>query len=338
MSYYVGIDLHSDNNFIGIIDKKDCRILSKKLPNDLDVVLNTLKPFKRKIKGVVIESTYNWYWLVDGLMDKKYKVHLANPSQMQQYSGMKYTDDKWDSFWLAHMLRLGILPEGYIYPKDIRPIRDLLRKRMMLVQHRTAYILSLQSLVNRNTGRKLKGNEAKKLGEEELKIMFSDKHLVMSAQSNCNLMEFLAGQIGAIEKAAIKEVKLRYPFEQLLTVPGIGNILGITIMLETGDINRFQSVSNYSSYCRCVSSKKVSNGKKKGENNKKNGNKYLAWAYVEAANFMKRYCPQARSWHQHKVSKTNQIVATKALSNKVARACYFIVKGQADFDSGMLFR
>jgi hypothetical protein len=137
MSYYVGIDLHSNNNFVGIIDKKDCRILSKKLPNDLGIVLNTLKPFKRQIKGVVVESTYNWYWLVDGLMDNKYKVHLANPSQIQQYSGMKYTDDKWDSFWLAHMLRLEILPEGYIYPKDIRPIRDLLRKRMMLVQHST---------------------------------------------------------------------------------------------------------------------------------------------------------------------------------------------------------
>ncbi len=198
MSYYVGIDLHSDNNFIGIIDKKDCRILSKKLPNDLDMVLNTLKPFKRKIKGVVVESTYNWYWLVDGLMDKKYNVHLANPSQMQQYSGMKYTDDKWDSFWLAHMLRLGILPEGYIYPKDIRPIRDLLRKRMMLVQHRTAYILSLQSMVNRNTGWKLKARETKKLDEGELNIMFSDKHLVMSAQSNCNVMEFLDGQIDVI--------------------------------------------------------------------------------------------------------------------------------------------
>ncbi len=338
MSYYVGIDLHSDNNFIGIIDKKDCRILSKKIPNDLDTVLNTLKPFKRKIKGVVVESTYNWYWLVDGLMDKKYKVHLANPSQMQQYSGMKYTDDKWDSFWLAHMLRLGILPEGYIYPKEIRPIRDLLRKRMMLVQHRTAYILSLQSMVNRNTGRKLKASETKKLDEGELNIMFPDKHLVMSAQSNCNVMEFLNGQINEIEKAVIKEVKLRYPFEKLLTVPGIGDILGITIMLESGDMNRFEAVSNYSSYCRCVSSKKVSNGKKKGENNKKNGNKYLAWAYVEAANFIKRYCPQARSWHQRKASKTNQIVATKALSNKIARACYFIIKDQADFDPEMLFK
>ena len=270
-------------------------------------------------------------------MDKKYKVHLPNHAGMEQYSGMKYTDDKWDSFWLAHMLRLGILPEGYIYPKDIRPTRDLLIKRMMLVQHRTAYILSLQSMVNRNTGRKLKGSETKKLGEGEIKRMFSDKHLVMSAQSNCNVMDFLDGQIDAIEKAVIKEVKLLYPFEKLLTVPGIGNILGITIMLESGDMNRFQEVSNYSSYCRCVSSKKVSNGKKKGENNKKNGNKYLAWAYVEAANFMRRFCQQARSWHQRKVSKTNQIVATKALSNKIARACYFITKDQTDFDPEMLF-
>ncbi|MCP4492143.1 MAG: IS110 family transposase, partial [Gammaproteobacteria bacterium] len=303
----------------------------------METVLNTLKPFKRKIKGVVVESTYNWYWLVDGLMDKKYKVHLANPSQMHQYSGMKYTDDKWDSFWLAHMLRLGILPEGYIYPKEIRPIRDLLRKRTMLVQHRTSYILSLQSMVNRSTGRKLRSRETKKLDKEGLDIMFSDKHLVMSAQSNCNVMEFLDGQINTIEKAVIKEVKLRYPFERLLTVPGIGDILGITIMLESGDMNRFESVSNYSSYCRCVSSKKVSNGKKKGENNKKSGNKYLAWAYVEAANFMRRYCPEARSWHQRKVSKTNQIVATKALSNKIARACYFIVKDQAVFDTQMIF-
>ncbi len=338
MSYYVGIDLHSDNNFIGIIDKKDCRILSKRLPNDLGTILNTLKPFKRKIEGVVVESTYNWYWLVDGLMDKKYKVHLANPSQMQQYSGMKYTDDKWDSFWLAHMLRLGILPEGYIYPKDIRPIRDLLRKRMMLVQQRTAHVLSLQSMVNRNTGHKLKVRETKKLSEGDLNILFSDKHLVMSAQSDSEVIIFLNSQIDTIEKAVIKEVKLRYPFERLLTVPGIGNILGITIMLESGDMNRFHEVSNYSSYCRCVSSKKVSNGKKKGENNKKNGNKYLAWAYVEAANFMRRYCPQARSWHQRKASKTNQIVATKALSNKIARACYFIIKDQTNFDPKMLFK
>jgi len=304
----------------------------------LVVILKELEPFKKEIQGIVVESTYNWYWLVDGLQEAKYKVHLANPAEMQQYSGAKYTDDKWDSYWLAHMLRLGILPEGYIYPKEIRPIRDLLRKRTMLVRHRTAHVLSLQNMVNRNTGRKLKVNDAKRLGEEKISKLFEDGHLIMAVQSDKAVIDFFNEQIESIETVVQKEVKLWYPYEELLTVPGIGKILGITIMLETGDINRFPTVSDYSSYCRCVSSKKISNGKKKGEGNKKNGNKYLAWAYVEAANFMRRYSEPARSWHQRKASKTNQIVAIKALSNKIARACYFIIKDQKPFDPKKLFQ
>ncbi len=270
-------------------------------------------------------------------MDAGYKVHLANPAEIQQYSGLKYTDDKWDSFWLAHMLRLGILPEGYIYPKETRPVRDLLRKRKMLVQHSTAYKLSLQNMISRNKGVKLNANDIKKLKNEVLMGMFEDEHHLMVVQSSNEIIDYLSEQIDRIEKAVVKQVKLRYPYEKLLTVNGIGKILGITIMLETGDINRFATVSDYSSYCRCVSSKKVSNGKKKGENNKKNGNKYLAWAYVEAANFMRRFCPEARSWYQRKASKTSNIVATKALSNKIARACYYIIKEQVSFDPERLF-
>jgi len=276
---------------------------------------------------------------VDGLQEAKYKVHLANPPEMQQYSGMKYTDDTWDSYWLAHLLRLGILPEGYIYPKEIRPVRDLLRKRTMLVRHRTAHLLSLQTMVvNRNTGRKVNVNDAKRLSEEEISEQLTDKHLKMTVQADKAVIDFFHEQIERIEKVVLKEVKLRYPYEELLTVPGIGRILGITIMLETGDINRFPTVSDYSSYCRCVSSKKVSNGKKRGEGNKKDGNKYLAWAYVEAANFMRRYSEPARSWYQRKAAKTNRIVAIKALSNKISRACYFIIKDQKPFDPKKLFQ
>ena len=160
----------------------------------------------------------------------------------------------------------------------------------------------------------------------------------MAVQSDKAVIDFFHEQIDRIEKVVLKEVKLRYPYKELVTVPGIGEILGITIMLETGDINRFPTVSDYSSYCRCVSSKKISNGKKKGEGNKKNGNKYLAWAYVEAANFMRRYSEPARRWHQRKASKTNKIVAIKALSNKIARACYFIIKDQKPFDPKKLFQ
>ena len=337
MDYFVGIDLHSNNCCVGMINEKDKRILERKFDCNLESILKTLNRHKKNIRGVVVESTYNWYWLVDGLMDAGYKVHLANPAAMQQYSGLKYSDDKSDAIWLAHMFRLGILPEGYIYPKEIRPVRDLLRKRLMLVRHRTSHTLSLENQLIRNTGTKYNVNETRALNHETLKEILNEKHLVMAARSDSAMISIYKEKSLEIEKAVIKEVKLLFPYNKLLTVPGIGKILAITIMLETGDINRFATVSHYSSYCRCVSSQRLSNGKKKGEGNKKNGNKYLSWAYVEAANFMKRYCEEARKWHQRKASKTNQIVATKALSSKISKACYFIIKDQSEFDAARLF-
>ena len=137
---YVASDLHGNNNLMGIIDREGKRIFKKKLPNDPLLINDILKPFKEEIVGIVVESTYNWYWLVDALMEEGYKVHLANPAAIQQYSGLKHADDKHDAFWLAEMLRLGILPEGYIYPKEERPVRDLLRKRGHLVRLRTSLI------------------------------------------------------------------------------------------------------------------------------------------------------------------------------------------------------
>ncbi len=77
MSYFVGIDLHSDNSYIGVIDKKDSGIFGKKLPNDLGLILKELKPFKKEIEGIVVESTYNWYWLVDGHSSDKYPVRFG---------------------------------------------------------------------------------------------------------------------------------------------------------------------------------------------------------------------------------------------------------------------
>ena len=130
---------------------------------------------------------------------------------------------------------------------------------------------------------------------------------------------------------------MRKEFLMLNTIPGIGNILGLTISLEVGDIGRFPKVGDYSSYCRCVESKRISNGKKKGENNKKNGNKYLAWAYVEAAQFARRYCVKAQSFYQSKEAKTKPVVAIKALSNKLSKASYYIMRDQVAFDEDKLF-
>jgi len=171
MEAYAGIDLHSSNSYIGIIDQEDRRLYGKRLPNSMNEILAALDPFKENIEAVV-ESTYNWYWLVDGLQEEGYKVHLANPSAIKQYEGLKHTDDKWDSFWLAHMRRLNILPEGYIYPKEERPVRDLLRRRLLFVRQRTSQILSLQSAIARNLSLKMSGRAIKKLTEGDAEDLF----------------------------------------------------------------------------------------------------------------------------------------------------------------------
>jgi transposase len=337
MKTYAGIDLHSSNNYTGIMDQNFKRVYGCRLPNDLDRILATLEPFKADLQGIVVESTYNWYWLVDGLKDHGYTVHLANPSAIKQYEGIKHTDDTWDSYWLAHMKHLNILPEGYIYPQEGRAIRDLLRRRLFFVNQRTANILSLQSMVTRNLGYKISVNDIKKLDLEDINTIFDSAYLVLMAQNNISTIRHLETIIKGIEKEVKSYVQLRKEFLMLMTIPGIGLILGLTIMLEVGDISRFPKVGNYSSYCRCVGSQRLSNGKKKGENNRKNGNKYLAWAYVEAAHFARRYIPEAGRFYQKKASKTNGVIAAKALANKLARASYFIMRDQVPFDKSLMF-
>jgi transposase len=134
MALYRAIDLHSHNNVTLLLDEQDQGLYQKRLPNACATILEQLAPHQEEIRGVVVESTYNWYWLVDSFMDPGYRMHLAKPTAIQQYSGLKYTDDHSDARWLAHLLRLGMLPEGYIYPKAQRPVRDLLRKRGHLAE------------------------------------------------------------------------------------------------------------------------------------------------------------------------------------------------------------
>jgi transposase len=338
MKAYAGIDLHSSNNFTAVINDQDQKLYSKRLPNRLETIVSALEPFKEDLKGVVVESTFNWYWLVDGLQEYGYTVHLANPSAIKQYEGLKHTNDAWDSFWLAHMLRLHILPEGYIYPKEERPVRDLLRRRLLFVKHRTSHILSLQSMITRKLGTQMAANAIKRLDQGAAETLFDSPHLVLAAKSNIAAIHFLTERIKLIEKAVKSQLTLREEFKYLLTVPGIGDILALTIMAEVGGIARFARVGDYCSYCRCVKSERLSNGKKKDENNRRNGNRYLSWAYVEAANFAIRFSPSAQAFYQKKMAKTNGIVAIKALGNKLARASYYIMRDQVSYDPEKLFR
>jgi transposase len=337
MKHYVGMDLHSSNTYVGILDFNEKRIKSKRIQNKLSLILEYIEPFRDSIEGIVVESTFNWYWLVDGLSEAGYKVHLGHPGAFNQYSGKKYVDDKHSAFFLARLLRLNILPEGHIFPKEERHLRDLLRKRLMLVQNSTQHILCFKSLVNRNLSLYMSSSSIKNLKPDDVDPMFENQHLALSAKANISMMNDIKIKVKRIEKEVLSTAKLKPEFQILLTAPGIGNILALTISLETGNINRFKKPGNFSSYCRCVGSIKSSNNKKKGKNNTKNGNKYLAWAFYEAAIKMIKYCPEASIFYLKKSKKTKGIVAMKALAHKISKACYFMMKLNVNFDINRIF-
>jgi transposase len=304
---------------------------------DLQQVVGVLAPYQRRLKSIAVESTYNWYWLVDGLRAMSYPVVLANPAQIDQYSGIKHADDKHDAFFLADLQRLNILPTGYIYDPKLRPVRDLLRRRLMLVHQRSALMISFKSLYTRTTGGQLSLNRLKAMEVSEVAALYEHPANQLIAQVQKEHIEQLGQSIGRLEKAVLQSARELPGYDPLNTVPGIGRILGMTITMEVGEISRFQTAGDFASYCRAVAAQRTSNEKNKGENNRKCGNKYLGWAFVEAANFAKRYDEPCRRWFDRKAARTSTVIATKALACKLAKAAWHVMTKKVDYDPQRIF-
>jgi transposase len=322
---------------IGVINQDGKRVAHRKLGCDLSEVVGFLKPLKPQLQSMAVESTFNWYWLVDGLRAQGYSIDLANPAKIAQYSGMKHVDDKDDAFHLADLQRLNILPKAHVYDPELRPVRDLLRRRTNLVQQRTALLLSFKSLYTRTTGQTLALNDVKKLEPKEASQLYEHPANQLIAQVQTEHIGALDKSISRIEKAVLGSTREIPMYEKLLTLPGVGRILAMTITMEVGDIQRFRSDGDFASYCRMVDARHLSNGKCKADNNQKCGNKYLAWVFVEAANFSRRYDEQCRRWYDRKAAKTSKIIATKALGCKLAKAAWHIMAGQCDYDEKRMF-
>lgn len=334
---YAAIDLHSNNNVLVVQDERDRVLLSRRLPNDAATVLGQLEPFREALQCVAVESTYNWYWLVDALEEAGYPAVLVHTAAVEQYSGLKHADDRSDAERLNRLSRLGILPTGYIYPKERRPLRDLARRRSFLVRQRTALLLSLHGAIARSTGRSVTGLALKQMSEQELARLFPQELDLLGGAGTLAAVQALDAQVARLEKALTGRARLDPSYRHLLSVPGVGKVLGLIICLETGEISRFEGVGNFVSYCRLVDSKKTTNQKKKGRGNVRNGNPHLCWAFMEAAQHALCSHGPARRFYQRKASRSKAVVARKALAHKLARASYFVMRDQVEFDSSRLF-
>ena len=337
MGLYCGVDLHSTNSYLAVLNENLQSVLSLRVPNRLDAVVGALEPFRERLQAVAVESTFNWYWLVDGLEDHGYHVLLANPARMKPYDGLKHTDDVSDAFFLTELLRLNILPTGHLYERKTRPVRDLLRRRLLLVRQRTSLILSFKSLNERTLGERVPLARVKSLSADEARARFTAPADQLLSGTEIELMGHLHKAITQIEQHVLGVAGKWNTYQRLQTLPGVGKILGLTIALETGDAQRFADAGNFASYCRCVKSLRTSNGKKKGENNRKCGNRYLAWAFVEAAHFACRYDERCRRFYDRKKQQTNPIIATKALACKLAKAAWHVMKEDVPYDAARVF-
>ena len=221
-----GIDLHSNNVMIGVINQDGKRVAHRKLDCQLEQVVEFLRPFKPQLESMAVESTFNWYWLVDGLRAQGYPIDLANPAKIEQYSGLKHVNDSDDAFHLAELQRLKILPKAHVYDPQLRPVRDLLRRRTNLVHQRTSLLLSFKSLYARTNGQRLPLNEAKKIEPKEAGQLYEHPANQLIAQVQVEHIEALEKSIKRLEKAVLGCARELPMYEKLLSLPGIGRILG----------------------------------------------------------------------------------------------------------------
>jgi transposase len=333
---YAGADLHGNNVFLAVIDETGTTVFRRRVKTNLGAVNAALDPYWDRIKVLGVESTFNWYWFVDGLVAQGHNIKLGNPTKMEQYNGIKVTNDLTDAEWLAEQLRLNIFPECYIYPKKMRTVRDALRGRQLFVRRRTQVLLSFQGLIERY-GMKAPGAfKAAKWTSADVKALGLEPFVQLKLDSlllSIHHSDMLAKKI---EKEVLKNIKQTDQYQRIQMVPGIGIVLGMFISLESGDFKRFASAGNFASYCRTVKSSRTSNGKSKGQNNTKNGNKFLSWAFIEAATAAARSYPEINSWYERKKRRRNTSVAKKALACKLAKSVWHVMNGK-DFDMRLMF-
>jgi transposase len=330
---YVGIDLHSNNNYVVVANQEGRRLLEKRLPNDVGVIVSCLRRYD-PIDSVALESTYNYYWLADGLLDAGHEVKLANPLAMKPYAGLKRQDDRSDAGFMAELLRLGILPTGHLYARQQRGLRDLLRQRSRWVLQKRQILQSVQSRFARCLGLNLSGSQLQHGGFPEI----GDEDQDLAVCSQLEMIRHLSEQIRLLEERVENRLLPSPHFRALTAIPGIGRVLASTICLESGDLSRFTRVGDYASYARVVQADRITNNRRKGKGNRRCGNAYLGWAYHEAAHCMNRTHPLMQEYRKRALSRNKHPrVVWSTMAHKVCRGLYFVLRDGVEFSPARLF-
>jgi len=338
--FYCGIDLSASTSHLCIVDENLSIHLQQKSANELPRISNLLEAFKPHLK-IVVESTFNWYWLVDGLLNLGFDVSLAHTLGLWMITQAKVKTDRRDAFTLAKLLRAGVIPKAYIYPASTRPARDLLRRRLKVVSMRAHEYGSLRQLLLRAGILSSSRNEIKLAQDEDLKRWFSHPLVVLSASQQIERIELLSKQIAELEQQILGLTRNNADYKRLLRISGIGKILALTILYEVGEVSRFETVRHFSSYCRLVPGVAQSGAVSRRGRSSKQGNAYLKSAFNQAAVAAVRSYPAIRRCYERHLKRhrgsARKLVAYNVIAHKLAQAVYFVLKQGADYQEELLF-
>lgn len=333
--YYCGIDLHSRQMYVTVMDREGNIRFYRNMPNDFTVFHSYIKPFLPDM-AVGVESSCYYYWLSDACRQAGIPFYLGHALYMKAIHGAKTKNDRIDSKKIASLLRAGLFPLAYPYPKEMRSTRDLLRRRHHFTRRRAATYSHLQVLCTQHGIIDVDPKIVKsKTARRQLLNLFANEDLRMMIAADLDYISALDPIIKELEKRIRNQARThnRSDYQLLQTIPGVGDILALIILYETHDISRFNTVQRYSSYCGVVKCERTSAGKRIGAKNNKIRNPYLKWAYGDIILTAQVIDPQIAKLYERLKSKYGLGRAKSIIAHRFAVAAYFMLKNRQVFDS-----
>ena len=331
--YYCGIDLHTKNMYVCILNQEGNILLHKNADVCKDTLFKFIQPYLPDIV-ISVECMFTWYWIADFCHKHDIPFVLGHALYMKAIHGSKTKNDKIDSRKIAALLRGGMIPMAYVYPQEMRSTRDLLRRRMHFMRKRSELLANIQNTRNQYNLPSFEKTISRKNNRVNVIEHFNDPAVQKSMELNLSLIDHYDSILRKTENYILHHVKAHNAnaFYLLRTIPGVGEILALVMLYEIHNIKRFEKVQNFTSYARLIRPQKESAGKVKGTGNGKMGNAFLKWAFSEATLLLIRDKQEIKDLHARLKNKHGKARALAIISHKLGRAVYYILKKQKAFN------
>ena len=336
--HYCGIDLHARCLYVCILDQQGKILVHKNIKANPQALMQVVEPYLEDLV-IGVECMFSWYWVADLCRERQITFILGHALYMKAIHGGKAKNDRIDSNKIAVLMRGGMFPEAYVYPREMRGTRDLMRRRMHLMRKRSELLAHIHNTNSQYNLPQITKNLRYAFNRDGIAERFSDPSVQKSIELDLNLIDFYDKQLSKVEWFIQQQAKDcdQHSLILLRTVPGIGKILSLVILYEVHTIERFPTVQNFASYCRLIKCQKESAGKSYGSSGKKIGNAFLKWAFSEAAVLFLRNNPEAQAWLERMANKHNKARALTILAHKLGRAVYFMLQRKTVFDQERFF-